>query len=37
VAAHIKLLRRKIDKEFDSAMIHTVYGLGYRFGLERKA
>jgi two-component system, OmpR family, manganese sensing response regulator len=37
VAAHIKLLRRKIDKEFDSSIIHTVYGLGYRFGLERKA
>ena len=36
VAAHIKLLRRKIDKGFDSAMIHTVYGLGYRFGLARK-
>ncbi|AGY57749.1 two-component system response regulator RppA [Gloeobacter kilaueensis] len=32
VAAQIKLLRRKIDKQSATALIHTVYGQGYRFG-----
>lgn len=34
VAAQIKLLRRKIDRDFDRPLIHTVYGQGYRFGPE---
>ncbi|WP_218081217.1 two-component system response regulator RppA [Anthocerotibacter panamensis] len=32
VAAQVKLLRRKVDRDFDPPLIHTVYGLGYRFG-----
>jgi two-component system, OmpR family, manganese sensing response regulator len=30
IAAQIRLLRRKIDAGFAFALIHTVYGLGYR-------
>ncbi|MBW4696782.1 MAG: response regulator transcription factor [Aphanocapsa lilacina HA4352-LM1] len=33
VAAQVKLLRRKIDKDAGNALIHTVYGQGYRFGM----
>ncbi len=33
VAAQVKLLRRKIDKDTQMALIHTVYGQGYRFGV----
>jgi len=32
VAAQVKLLRRKVDRDFEPHLIHTVYGLGYRFG-----
>jgi two-component system, OmpR family, manganese sensing response regulator len=32
LAAQIRLLRRKIEKTGESALIHTVYGKGYRFG-----
>ena len=32
VEAHIKQLRRKIDKPFGSSLIQTVRGLGYRMG-----
>jgi OmpR-family two-component system manganese-sensing response regulator len=32
LAAQVKLLRRKIDRDFDRSLIHTVYGQGYRFG-----
>ncbi len=32
LAAQIKLLRRKIELPGESALIHTVYGRGYRFG-----
>lgn len=32
VAAQVKLLRRKVDRDYAPALIHTVYGLGYRFG-----
>lgn len=28
----ISSLRKKIDRDFDSALIHTVVGMGYRFG-----
>jgi two-component system, OmpR family, manganese sensing response regulator len=31
VAAQVKLLRRKLDKGFETSLIHTVHGLGYRF------
>jgi two-component system, OmpR family, manganese sensing response regulator len=31
VAAQIRLLRRKIDAGFPKPLIHTVYGIGYRF------
>jgi two-component system, OmpR family, manganese sensing response regulator len=32
LAAHIRLLRRKIEEPQDTLLIHTVYGKGYRFG-----
>ncbi|GFE68845.1 two-component system response regulator RppA [Chroococcus sp. FPU101] len=32
LAALIRLLRRKIEIEAESPLIHTVYGKGYRFG-----
>lgn len=32
LAALIRLLRRKIEIEAESSLIHTVYGKGYRFG-----
>ena len=32
LAALIRLLRRKIEAEGESSLIHTVYGKGYRFG-----
>jgi two-component system, OmpR family, manganese sensing response regulator len=33
LAAQIRLLRRKIEMEFEPPLIHTVYGKGYRFGV----
>ena len=33
LAAQIRLLRRKIEAEGESNLIHTVYGKGYRFGV----
>jgi OmpR-family two-component system manganese-sensing response regulator len=33
LAAQIRLLRRKIEGDRGSPLIHTVYGKGYRFGL----
>ncbi|MEA5574833.1 two-component system response regulator RppA [Anabaena sp. UHCC 0451] len=32
IAALIRLLRRKVEVETESTLIHTVYGKGYRFG-----
>ncbi|AFY61818.1 two-component system response regulator RppA [Synechococcus sp. PCC 6312] len=32
LAAQIRLLRRKIERPGETALIHTVYGKGYRFG-----
>jgi OmpR-family two-component system manganese-sensing response regulator len=32
LAALIRLLRRKIEASGETALIHTVYGKGYRFG-----
>ncbi len=32
LAAHIRLLRRKIEESRDALLIHTIYGKGYRFG-----
>ncbi|NEQ98955.1 MAG: response regulator transcription factor [Cyanothece sp. SIO2G6] len=32
LAAQIRLLRKKIDAQGESALIHTVYGKGYRLG-----
>jgi len=32
LAAQIRLLRRKIETERNTPLIHTVYGKGYRFG-----
>jgi two-component system, OmpR family, manganese sensing response regulator len=32
LAAQVRLLRRKIEAEFEPPLIHTVYGRGYRFG-----
>jgi OmpR-family two-component system manganese-sensing response regulator len=34
LAALIRLLRRKIEEEAESPVIHTVYGKGYRFGVQ---
>lgn len=33
LAAHIRLLRRKIEGVRDVPLIHTIYGKGYRFGI----
>jgi DNA-binding response OmpR family regulator len=33
---HIHSLRQRIDKPFESALIHTVHGVGYRVGSERQ-
>jgi two-component system, OmpR family, manganese sensing response regulator len=33
LVAQIRLLRRKIDQDSESSLINTVYGKGYRFGL----
>jgi two-component system OmpR family response regulator len=30
IDVHISRLRGKIDKEFDTALLHTVRGAGYR-------
>jgi two-component system, OmpR family, manganese sensing response regulator len=32
LAAHVRLLRRKIERIGEISLIHTVYGKGYRFG-----
>lgn len=32
LAAHIRLLRRKIEASRETPLIHTIYGKGYRFG-----
>ena len=32
--AHIHLLRNAIDKPFDTALLHTVHGIGYRLETE---
>jgi two-component system, OmpR family, manganese sensing response regulator len=32
LAAHIRLLRRKIEGSKEAPLIHTIYGKGYRFG-----
>ncbi len=37
LAAQIRLLRRKIELNDEAPLIHTVYGKGYRFGLNRDA
>jgi two-component system, OmpR family, manganese sensing response regulator len=34
LAAQIRLLRRKIEAKGETALIHTVYGKGYRFGTD---
>lgn len=34
LAAQIRLLRRKIEADDETPLIHTVYGKGYRFGAE---
>lgn len=35
VEVHIRLLRNKIDRPFDYPLIHTIKGLGYKFGTSR--
>ncbi|MGF1491961.1 MAG: response regulator transcription factor [Microcoleaceae cyanobacterium] len=32
LAAQVRLLRRKIEQPGETALIHTIYGKGYRFG-----
>jgi len=34
LAAQVRLLRRKLESEGETPLIHTVYGKGYRFGGE---
>ena len=34
IDVYISALRKKIDRDFDAPMIHTVVGSGYRFGKE---
>ncbi|MHC4763499.1 MAG: response regulator transcription factor [Planctomycetota bacterium] len=34
IDVYISSLRRKIDKDFDAPLIHTMIGIGYRFGNE---
>lgn len=34
LVAQIRLLRRKIETDQETQLIHTVYGKGYRFGVE---
>lgn len=34
LVAQVRLLRRKIEAEHETPLIHTVYGKGYRFGSE---
>jgi DNA-binding response OmpR family regulator len=34
IDVYISSLRRKVDKDFDSPLIHTCIGVGYRFGSE---
>ena len=36
VDVYIGYLRRKIDKDFDYPLIHTVRGAGYRLSVERR-
>ena len=33
IDVHISRLRQKVDKDFSSALIHTVRGVGYVLGL----
>jgi len=32
IDVHVSSLRKKIDRDFEEAFIHTVVGAGYRFG-----
>jgi two-component system, OmpR family, manganese sensing response regulator len=32
LAAHVRLLRRKVEAKGEFTLIHSVYGKGYRFG-----
>lgn len=32
LAAHVRLLRRKVEAKGETTLIHSVYGKGYRFG-----
>ncbi|MEM9136176.1 MAG: two-component system response regulator RppA [Cyanobacteria bacterium P01_F01_bin.42] len=34
LAAQMRLLRRKIETDQEPSLIHTIYGKGYRFGLD---
>jgi two-component system copper resistance phosphate regulon response regulator CusR len=35
IDVYVSMLRRKIDKEFDSPLIHTIIGTGYMFSAHR--
>ncbi|HJM43813.1 MAG TPA: response regulator transcription factor, partial [Nitrospinota bacterium] len=37
VDVYVSYLRNKIDRGFDPPLIHTMRGVGYRFGLPEKA
>ena len=37
IDVYISSLRKKIDRDFDRALIHTVVGMGYRFGEPEEA
>lgn len=34
--SHVYSLRKKIDKDFDEKLLHTVYGFGYLLGEKAK-
>lgn len=35
IDTHVSRLRRKIDEDFDTPLLHTIRGVGYRLGLEK--
>ena len=37
IDVYISALRKKVDRDFDTPLIHTVVGMGYRFGVLQEA
>ena len=36
IDVYISALRKKVDRDFETPLIHTVVGMGYRFGRPRE-